>query len=381
MYEVVNNRKILCGENALIELIPNLKWYTVKKAFLVVYDSQADIVVRTIKLLEESGIGASIYDKVVSEPDLNVIDEGADCYIKNECQCVVAIGGGSVIDAAKAIAMLSSNGGKVVEYQMEGREVTKPCPLFITIPTTAGTGAEATKVSVIINNNNNWKKAIYHTSMIAEIVILDPSSCVGLPRKVTVATGMDAITHAIESYVSLNANPITEMYSLEALRLLIENIEKAYNHPEDLQAREMMLLGSYLAGCAIGAGTGLAHIVGQPLGVLYNIPHGDACSIFLVPSIKTNMFHSLYKYVTISRILGVNTEAMSDEMAVEEGMKKVEELATRIRAPKRLSEYISPEQVDLKLAIETIQDSMGHIKNNPRKVEPIVLKEMIQSAM
>jgi len=381
MYEIVNNRKVIVGENAIAELIPNLVWYGIKKVFLVVYSTEAESVIQVRKLLKKNGIGEVIFDKVVREPDLIVIDEGADAYRENKCECTIAIGGGSVVDAAKAIAMLSTNGGKIVEYQMEGREITRPAPLFIAIPTTAGTGAEATKVSVIINNSNNWKKAIYHTTMIAEVVILDPLSCVDLPRNVTVATGMDAITHAIESYVSLNANPITEMHSLEALRILVAHIETAANHPKDLHAREMMLLGSYLAGCAIGAGTGLAHIVGQPLGALYSISHGDACSIFLVPSMKANMFHSLQKYVKISEVLGVDKKAMSNAEIVEAGIRKIEELALKIDAPKRLSECMLPEKFDLKFAIEIIQGSMGHIKNNPRQVEPQVLMEMIQAAL
>ena len=381
MYEIVNNRKILVGENALLELPANLQWYSVTKAFVVVYHPQAEIVEKTLQLLASAGIGFCVYQEVTSEPGLWVIDRGAEIYAESGCDCVIAIGGGSVIDAAKTIAMLAANGGKAEEYQMMGRQVLKPAPLFVAVPTTAGTGAEATKVSVVINNHNHWKKAIYHTSMIAELVILEPTACFALPRHIAVATGMDAITHAIESYVSLNANPVTEMYSLQALQLLVENITAICENPKDAHAWEMMLLGSYFAGCAIAAGTGLAHIVGQPLGALHAIPHGDACAIFLVPSMKANMLHSLLKYVSIAKVLGVNVSEMPKKEAAEAGIRCIGDLATRLGAPQKLTPYLKDGDFDLPFAIETIQGSMGHLKNNPRPVEPGVLAEMMQSVL
>ena len=145
--------------------------------------------------------------------------------------------------------MLAANGGNIEQYQMDGKPVTKLPPLFIAVPTTAGTGAEATKVSVVKNNYNGLKKSVYHNSMIAEVAILDPLLTVGLPAKITASTGMDALSHAIESYVSLNANPVSEMYSLKAIELISQNLITAYNDPTNLKARENMLLGSYIAGC------------------------------------------------------------------------------------------------------------------------------------
>ena len=157
--------------------------------------------------MTEAGIEHVCYDKVAGEPDLHMINGGRDIFLDQHCDCTLALGGGSVIDTAKAIGMLAVNGGNVEDYQMNGKQVTAVPPLFIAVPTTSGTGAEATKTSVVLNNYNGLKKSLYHTTMIADIVILDPSLTTGLPAKITAATGMDALSHAIESYVSLNASP------------------------------------------------------------------------------------------------------------------------------------------------------------------------------
>lgn len=185
--------------------------------------------------------------------------------------------------------MLAVNGGCTEDYQLRGREVTKEPPLFIAIPTTSGTGAEATKTAVVVNNNNHLKKSLYHTSMIADIVIMDPTLTVELPKSITSATGMDALSHAIESYVSLNASPMTEMYGYKAMELINKYLAKACFEPENIEARSGMMLASYLGGCAITAGIGIDHIMAQPLGGQYKIPHGDACSIFLPYAMELNL--------------------------------------------------------------------------------------------
>ncbi len=145
--------------------------------------------------------------------------------------------------------------------------------------------------------------------MIADVVVLDPALTLTLPPAITAATGMDALSHAIESFVSLNATPLTEMYGLKAIELVNENLEKAYSNPDDVDARAGMMLASYLGGCAITAGIGIAHIMAQPLGGEYGIPHGDACSIFLPASIRLNSEYAEEKYVKISHAMGVGAAA------------------------------------------------------------------------
>lgn len=276
MFEIVNNRQIIFGENKIQEIGGILKWYNKKKVFFAAFSKEAPAARAIGRLLEDAGIQYVVYDQVAGEPDLHMI-----------------------------------NGGNVEEYQMDGRQVTQVPPLFLAVPTTSGTGAEATKVSVVFNNYNGLKKSLYHTTMIADIVILDPTLTVSLPEKITVATGMDALSHAIESYVSLNASPLSEMYGLKAMELINGSLEQAVAHPDNLEARGNMMLGSYLGGCAITAGIGIAHIMAQPLGAMFHIPHGDACSIFLPAAMELNLPYAAEKYARIAQALGVSDSALS----------------------------------------------------------------------
>lgn len=377
MLDFVTNRRVICGENALKELPNVLKWYKKSKVFLAVFSPDAACVKEAEALLEENGYPYVVYDKIIGEPDLTVVDNGTALCVAEGCDAVVAIGGGSVIDTAKTISMMATNGGCAEDYQLNGKETTEIPLLFVAVATTAGTGAEATKVSVVYNANKGFKKALYHNSMIAEVAILDPSTTVGLPPRVTAATGMDAITHAVESYVSNNKNVISQMYSLKALELLAENIVKVYNNPSDLEARSNMLLGSYFAGCAISAGTTLAHIVGQPLGAVYHIPHGDSCTIFLIPSMKLNLPYCTQGYCDIAKTLKVERGNMTDEEYALAGIDKLDELRRTIEAPVSLTQYVAREDFDMEAMLDNIQTSMGHIKTNPRPVSRELFRELI----
>ena len=330
--------------------------------------------------LEKAGIEVFIYAGIRAEPDVDTVDSAVSICKENKCDSVIALGGGSVIDTAKMVAMVCTNGGRAVDYQLNGRPVTNPPLLFISIPSTVGTGAEATKVSVLYNKEKGFKKSIYHTSMISEIVILDPEVVYGIPNSIIASTGIDAITHAIESYVSVFSTPVTKMYSLKALQLLKENIVKAYDDNKDLDALEGMLLGSYLAGCAITAGTCLAHIVGQPVGAIYHIPHGNACSIYLTNSMRLNMDYSLQEYYDVAKVLGVEDVKTIRETA-EKGIMILEEMIRRVGLKTRLTDYVCKDDVNVQFIIENIQTSMGHIKTNPRPVSCELFEQLLEMSM
>lgn len=364
MFEIVNNRQLIYGENKIKEIPAILKWYGCKKVFFAIYSKNAAEFSKIGDMLAKEGIGYVCYDQVLGEPDLHVINGGRDLFLSEGCDCTLAVGGGSVIDTAKAIGMLAVNGGNVEEYQMDGRAVTTVPPLFIAVPTTSGTGAEATKTSVVLNNYNGLKKSLYHTTMIADIVILDPQLTTGLPARITAATGMDALSHAIESYVSLNASPLTEMYGLKAIELINASLAEACEHPDHLNARGDMMLGSYLGGCAITAGIGIAHIMAQPLGAMYKIPHGDACSIFLPNAMELNLDYAASRYAKISHALGMSETGLSDMENAKKGIERVKELRSQIGAPDSLKPYIHGE-IDMPFIIETIKKTTGHITCNP----------------
>lgn len=375
MFEIVNNRQIIFGENKTKDICSILKWYNKKKVFFSTFSKDAEASRIIEQMLDEAGIGYVVYDQIVGEPDLHMINGGRDLFLKEGCDCSLALGGGSVIDVTKAIGMLAVNGGNVEDYQMDGRQVTQVPPLFIAIPTTSGTGAEATKVSVVLNNYNGLKKSLYHTTMIADIVILDPTLTVSLPEKITVATGMDALSHAIESYVSLNASPISEMYGLKAMELINENLEKAVAYPSSLEARGNMMLGSYLGGCAITAGIGIAHIMAQPLGAMFHIPHGDACSIFLPAAMELNLPYATEKYARIAQALGVHD---SSKTALENGqaaIQRAKELREAIHAPAHLAPYIQDMPTE-QVLIDTVKRTTGHITCNPKPLTEQLMLEI-----
>lgn len=379
MFEIVNNRRIIFGENKIQEIPSILNWYGCHKAFFAVYNSASDHCKKMVGLLKENGIECVVYDRVVGEPDLHMINGGRDIYLAEGCDCTLALGGGSVIDTAKAIGMLATNGGNVENYQMDGRAVTKTPPLFIAIPTTSGTGAEATKVSVVYNNYNGLKKSLYHTTMIADIVVLDPTLTVGLPEKITAATGMDALSHAIESYVSLDASPLSEMYGLKAMELINENLATACKNPTDLQARGAMMLGSYLGGCAITAGIGIAHIMAQPLGAMYKIPHGDACSIFLPVAMELNLEYAPHKYAKIAQALGVYDPALDDLANGKKAIERVKAIREEIGAPTSLKPYMK-EEPDMDFIVNTVKNTTGHIKCNPKPLNEQLMMDAFRMA-
>lgn len=381
MLEFVANRQVLTGPGVILELPDVVRRLHAKKVFLAVFMPGADCVKQACKALEDAKIPYVMYDKVVGEPDLEVIDTGAAICKAEGCDCVAAIGGGSVIDTAKAVAIMATNEGCVEDYQLNRRSFQHKPLAFIAVPTTAGTGAEATKVSVIFNPKLQWKKSIYSNDMIAQTVLLDPTATVGLPPRGTASTGMDAITHAIESYISLNANAFSRMYSLYALKILYANIETACREPENLEARQNMLLGSYFAGCAISAGTCLAHQAGQPIGAMYHIAHGDACSILLMPSLKLNMDYCMDAYKDIVPILGIRTEGRSDMEIVQAMEDLLYDLCRRIGAPTRLTQFVKEEEIDMEALLDNIQTSMGHLKNNPRPVSRELFEALIRAAL
>lgn len=380
MVEFVTNRTLYWGSNALKNLEEILVWNNKKNVFLAVYDRNAQCVPIITQQIANIGGTCVIYDSIIGEPDLETVDTGVEIYLQNNCDCAIAVGGGSVIDTAKAISVISANGGKTVDYQLNGKEITKKANLFIAVPTTAGTGSEATKVSVVTNNEKGFKKAFYHTSMIADIVILDSELTKNLPPKIMASTGIDALTHAIESYVSKNSNTISKMYSLQAIKLISENLEIAVLKNTE-EARSNMLLGSYFAGFGISASIGFAHFFGMAIGGMYHIPHGDACSIFLPASMKFNLDYALDDYVEIAKALGISTNDKTPYEIANEGIQKVEKIRHSVKATELLTEFIDSKNIDFEAIIDNVNKSTGHLKCNPRECEPNVLREILSTVI
>lgn len=381
MWEIAQNSRVLFGCKKIREIAGIFQWHRLKKIFIVTYSAHSSALETIKKDFESKSIDYYIFDQVKTEPDLTVIDRGTEILLGEKCDGVLAIGGGSVLDAAKAMAMLATNGGTIEAYQMNGKAIVKNTLPLIAVPTTSGTGSEATKVSVIYNNHNGLKKSVYSPCMIADVAILDPEVTVDLPAGITASTGIDALSHAIESYVSLNANSYSELYSLKAMELIGRSLIKVTRDGKDLEARGDMMLASYMAGCALTAGIGLAHIVAQPFGGIFKIPHGEACSIYLPLSMEINLEYSLKKYRKIGEVLGGEEPSLKDLSAGKLAIKRVNDLIENVGTAKRLSEYTNVKSFDLESALEQIAGATGHITCNPRPVNKEILSEIIMKSL
>jgi len=278
-----------------------------KRALLVTDKTivKAGLAKKVIDGLKGSSIAiVATYDDVPPNSEIKVVTEAADLGVKNKCDMLIALGGGSVIDSAKVINLLMVKGGPLEKHM--GAQLIKDRLLpSIAIPTTSGTGSEATQFAVISDDANSVKLPFAEDAFLPDVAILDPEMTQTMPGKVTAATGMDALTHAIESYVGSNQNPVSDALSLYTIELITQNILQAVAVPNDLNARGAMLTASFLAGVAFNhGGVGIVHGISHALGGVYHIPHGLANSIILPFSIKHNMESSAARYARIAQIFG-----------------------------------------------------------------------------
>ena len=378
MWEVYQNQRVVFGEGCLAKAPEILRGIGHGPVLVLAYSLDAPCVRRAVSALEAEGLAYVADASLTGEPETGDIDRIAAKAIQAGCDRVLALGGGSVLDAAKAVAMLAQNGGAAEDYQSGARKIERKALPLVAVPTTAGTGSEATKVAVLYNPATGLKKSIYSPGMIAEAVLLDPLLTVDLPAAQTVNTGADALSHAIESYVSLDATPYTEQFSLKSMALVRKSLERCVACPTDVGARGDLLLAAYFGGVALNAGIGLAHILAQPLGGLLKSPHGAACAIFLPHAMAYNQDHALSKLCDISRAFGL-TGTDSPDLA-RAGIAAVKAFLARLNAPDSLRPYAGPD-FDLEAAAGLVAGATGHIRCNPRPVTSEAIRQTIRAAL
>jgi len=316
--------------------------------------------------LDGSGLAYTVYDKVDPEPGLRLADQGTEIARSNRCDCVVGVGGGSAMDIAKAISVLLTNEGKAVDYLGLGK-IHKPGVPKIMVPTSAGTGAEVTFTAVFINEETGSKGGMNGDPLYPDAAILDPGLTVSLPPNVTAATGIDALTHALEAYTSIQAHPISEMYSLEAIDLICTNIRSAFADGRNLEARSNMLLGSLMGGKALAmAGVGLVHAMAYPLGGMFGIPHGLANAVLLPYVTEYNLIGNLKKFADLAHFLGFDVTNLPPRDAAGLTVEGLFQLNFDLEIPASLSELDIdkekiPEMADIALTVAR------PVENNPRQ--------------
>ncbi len=283
--------------------------------------------------LKAAGIEYAVFDGVIPNPTEATVDEGLAAYHAADADNIVAIGGGSAMDTGKAIGLVITNGGKAVDYDIVTGKSWPPkikMPYFIAIPTTAGTGSEATWCSVITIVEQEYKTTIAGETAYADVAILDPQLSVGLPPAVTAATGMDALTHAIECYVvrEEKASPMSDMTSEKAIRLIAGSLRQAVANGTNIDARGDMLLGSALAGMSFtNAGLGLVHSLAHQLGAIYNIPHGVANAMILPYVMEYNIISNPQRFADIAVMMGENIDGLSVIETAEKAVAAVKKLS------------------------------------------------------
>ena len=360
--------KIIFGNNSVKQLGNVVAQLGGSRVFLIADPGlqKAGIVQNITEILTSSKIPFTLYDKVTPEPGLKLADAGFTLAKKNKADCVIGVGGGSALDIAKAVSILLTNGGKAEDYLGLGKIKLQGVPKIM-IPTTAGTGAEVTFTAVFINEKTNSKGGMNGDPLYPDAAILDPALTLSLPPSVTAATGIDAFTHALEAFVSTQANAISDMYALEAMDLISRNLVIAYANSANLEARSAMLLGSLLGGKALAtAGVGLVHAMAYPLGGMFNTAHGLANAVLLPYVVEYNIIGNPEKFTTIAQIMGYDTDGLPIRNAAELAVEAIHQLNADVGIPGSLSALNIPADKIPEMAKIALTVTRP-VENNPRK--------------
>ena len=371
--------RIVQGRGAIAQLTEEAARFACRKILIVTDPGlvATPFPARVKDLLKDHEV--DVFSEVEPDPSIETINACAGYVRKNGFDLLIGLGGGSPIDAAKCASVLAANPGSAEDY-LGIDKVPKPGIPKILIPTTAGTGSEVTNVAVLSLKAAHTKKGIVSRHLFADVAILDPELTAGLPPSVTAATGMDALTHAIEAYVSRFAQPLTDHFALEAIRLIGRSLRTAVHNGQDMAAREDMLTGSMYAGLAFGsAATGMVHGLAMPLGGQFNVPHGIANAVMLPYVMRHNLVASLKRYRDVAVALGEQVELLSVRQGAERAIAAVEALSADIGIPRYLDDLSIPKSAIADLATDGMSN-VRQVRPNPRNVTYEGLVSILQAA-
>lgn len=330
----------LMGEGCLNDLGATVKDLGFKKAF-VVTDSflmTNGIANKVVSILEGADIAFEIYSDVVPNPTCKNVHDGLDRLKNTDCDFIVSIGGGSPQDTAKAIGLLATNGGHIKEYEGVNLSKNKALPI-VAINTTAGTSSEVTINYVVTDEERHVKMVMVDKNSLATVTVNDPELMVGKPASLTAATGMDALTHAIETIVTPGAYAVTDATALNAVKIIFDYLPRAVENGNDIEAREQLVYAVFLAGVAFSnAGLGNVHAMAHQLGGIYNLPHG-VCNAMLLPYVEEeNAKFVPQKFVSIAKVLGYEIEGKSAEQCATYVVDRIKALSKQVNIPETLDE-------------------------------------------
>jgi alcohol dehydrogenase class IV len=322
---------------------------------------------RVTGVLKKAKLPYTLFAEIEGEPELELADLGAKLAVKEKCDCVIGVGGGSAMDTAKAVAVVVGNKGKAVDY-LGLNKVPGPGLPKIMMPTTAGTGSEVTFTAVFLRKDLKKKEGMNSPFFYPEVALLDPVLTLELPPEPTACTGMDALCHAIESFTSVNANPMSELFSLEAIQLIADNLRTCVHNGDDLDAREQMLLGSLYAGIGLAnAGVTAAHSLSYPLGGMFGITHGMANTLMLPGVMAFNLPAALEKFAIVADAMGEIIDDLPLRDSAYLAVDAVESLIEDCGIQTSLARFGVTEE-DLPTLARIALTVARPLANNPRKV-------------
>lgn len=321
-------------------------------------------------LLDEAGMNYIVYDDTIPNPTDTNVHDGVEVYKKNSCDSLITLGGGSSHDCGKGVGLVIANGGKIHDYEGVDQS-SNPMPPYVAVNTTAGTASEMTRFCIITDTSRKVKMAIVDWRVTPGIALDDPLLMMGMPPGLTAATGMDALTHAVEAYVSTIATPMTDSAAEKAIELIAEHLRPAVANGGDIVAREGMCYAQYLAGMAFNnASLGHVHAMAHQLGGFYDLPHGE-CNAILLPHVcNFNLIAKIDRFVKIAQLMGENVDGLSPREAAEHAITAIEKLSTDVGIPaglielgKRYGKDVKAEDIDTMTA-NAQKDACG--LTNPR---------------
>ena len=329
--------------------------------------------------LRAEGIASVIYDKVEPEPASTIIDDGAAIFKSEACDVIVGVGGGSSLDVAKGISILSANQGRILDYIGVDTVAQKGAPMIL-LPTTAGTGSEVTRVLVMTDVAQNKKSVVFTPFALPDVAIIDPLLTISMPPVVTADTGIDALVHAIETYVSMNCTVFSDLWAEEAIRLIGRYLPIACSKGSNIEARYHMSLAATLAGLAFtSGGLGAVHALAYPLGTEYHMTHGRTNAMMLPHVMNFNLSGNPEKYGRIAELLGMDTHGLSALEAAPLSVEAVMDLEDAVNVSWLLKDY-GIDEADLPLLVDGAMQQARLFVTNPRDLEEEDVRSIYQDA-
>jgi len=376
-------RTVITGSGSSKQVGEECRKLNLRKALIVTDRNQVKlgIIDGVLESLQQSGVAYAIYDGVNTEPVVEHVQEGLEAFRENKCHCLLAIGGGSPMDTAKAISVMVTNPGSINDYMGLGKVPEKGIPV-IAVPTTAGTGSEVTPFTIITDTKRNVKMLIGSPFLMPEIAIVDPRLTLLLPPDITAATGIDALTHAIEAYVSVKAQAISDLFCLAAIERIAGNLRQAWDDGENMEARENTMMGALMAGIAFSnSSVALVHAMARPIGAYFHVRHGASNAALLGGVMEFSLEGNPARYARIAGAMGADIRGLSEMEAAKQGAEAVKKLIKDIRIPSLRELGVDKEKLE-QLAPKMSDDAIasGSPANNPRQASKEEIIELYKIA-